>query len=247
MAQGKKVKGEAIIRMGGVTGGKMPVSLCIEGPDGIAMPLIEHGAQLPKTYSNVFTPTGSYQMSAYLHLVLGNRPWVADCKDLCTVRHNEGSFQMAGRARYRLTVKVTSGGRVSVSSENLSLKIEKSGEINVPTEEIPASEVEALIVDARNNADDDALSRERYEKMSAMVKKLGAIHDEQWPLAKRKMGFNERRGYKQCRKKMLNLLKQGPSKIGQSQMLTLIALDGELDAWREKLTLRADQVSAWYK
>lgn len=91
------------------------------------------------------------------------------------------------------------------------------------------------------------LSRERYETMAEIVEKLGAIHDEQWPLAKRKMSFNERRGYKQCRKKMLNLLKQGPSEIGQSQMSTLIALDRELDAWREKLTARADQVASWYK
>lgn len=246
MAQETKLKGEATIRLGGVKNGRMPVAICIEGPDGRALPLIEEGARVPKTYRNVFTPTGSYQMSAYLHLVLGNRPWVADCRDLCTVRHDEGSFQMAGRARYQLTVKVTSGGRVTVSTANLDAK-GRTGEISLPAGEVAASEVAALVADARAHAEDDARSRERYEMMSGLVEKLGAIHDEQWPMAKRKMTFGEKRGYKQCRKKMLDLLKQGPTNIDDAQMGTLADLDVEMDSWQAVIAQRADQVAAWYK
>jgi molecular chaperone DnaK (HSP70) len=67
----------------------LPLSIAIETIGGVATPVLARGATLPANFSEVFSTAQDDQPSVEVHLVQGERPMVADNRDI-------GRFQLTG-------------------------------------------------------------------------------------------------------------------------------------------------------
>ena len=227
--------------------GTLPVTIGIEGEDGMMMPLIKRGTRLPAVFNRVFTTTGSFQMSAYLHIVLGERPLVKDDLTLCIVRHDEGAFRSAGKSRYSLAIRVDGKGRVEVSSKNLDKKGAQQFRVSYEADIVSAETLRKLTADALAFREVDDTYQGKYDKLDSVRKQVNRLHNEVWPFAKKKMSLVEKHGYRQCRKNLQEIVRQGPSALDDGNEENLRALLEELDRWKSILDERARQVMAWYR
>ena len=228
--------------------GVLPVTIGIGGKDGMALPLVKEGAHLPASYRRVFTTTESFQMSAYLHLLLGSRPMAQDNYTLCIIRHAAGAFQSAGNPRYELRLKVDGKGRIEVSTRNLDRKVgQDTSVITYESDSIASAFIKQLRVDAAEHAADDTRLKERYGRLDTTRCKVNRLHSEVWPIAKKKMSLFEKHGYRQCRKNLLAIVADGPSKLQDGAADRLQVLLEELASWEKLLDDRSRQVMAWYR
>lgn len=226
----------------------MPFTVGIEGPDDTVIPLIKVGEHLPKSCSQVFTTDGSFQMSAYLHLVMGERKFASCNEDLCVVRFDEGSFRMAGKAKYKLSVEVTGAGVIKVSAVNLDKPKGSTCRISYDNAVITGKMVAKIQETAAAHAERDGQVMERFEYMAAVRSRINTMADEYWPLAKRKMSWGEKSSFKKCRKRIYELIEPGPDKITDEQIDELRHIDqAELPNWEVTLKDRAEQAEKWYR
>lgn len=220
----------------------MPFTLSVEGPDDTPYCLIPKGARLPKKYSQVFTNNESFQMSFYFHLVIGERALASANTSLCVIRFDQGSFHSAGRARYRLDVEMTREGRLCVNAYNLDIKA--AGRVLYDSNIVSAQTVAALQEDAERHRDHDAMIENRFNFMRSVRSEVNDLHDEKWPMAKRKMTFSEKSAYRKCRKRIYKLIEPGPEMISENDLDELLQIfDGELKELRELMERRADEAA----
>ncbi len=237
---------EICIRLGGVRNKKLPVSICIEGPDGMVIPLIKKGSKLPCFYREVFSPTASFQMSAYLHLMVGNRPCVANNRDLCIIRQDEGAFQSAGKAHYEVQIRVSEGGRINVSTNNPGQKKSSTTRISCPNTLITEQEVNRLIQDAKENAEVDGNVLKTYHRLDHLRDRIRNIDESLWPAARRKMSFSEKRSYRQFRKNIDEILRKGPRLLDDKEKNTIDLYEEQINQWHELMEKDAQKVAKWY-
>lgn len=213
----RKSSGSASFRLEGCHR-VLPFTISIEGPDGISIPLIRKGARLPARHSQVFTTFSSFQMSAFLHIVIGERDFANDNETLCVIRYDEGSFRMAGKARYELSVRVSGDGRILVRTENLDrARGSKGACISFENEVISLAQIARVQRSAESHASQDAVISKRFELMKSLRERIEEMDSELWPAAKRKMSWAERKSYRALRKHVWNLLELGPSEVDDAQ------------------------------
>lgn len=230
------------------THGKMPFTIAIEGPDGTAIPLIKKRSRLPVAKNQVFTTMGSFQMSTYLHLVIGERDFVKDNKTLCIIRHDQGSFRMAGKARYRLEIQVTVDGRIVVTSENLEKSDGgKSACILYSQAVISPDEIMAIQEASDKYGAEDLIVRERFEFMSRVRDEMDVLDSDFWRLAKKKMTWGERSEYRKLRKKIRELIGKGPSDVGDNFVLLQRLSEEDIPRMRNLLISRSESAKKVFR
>ena len=227
---------------------KMPCTLSIEGPDDTVFTLIPAGTRLPASFSQVFTSAGSFEMSTYLHLVLGERVLASANHDLCVIRFDEGGFRMAGKAQFQLDVEVSGNGRMRVGARNLEKanggKPKVLFDSQVVTKQVLA-EISRVAQDAQEK---DALIKERFDFMSSVRDKVNEMSGDLWAVSKRKLTWTEKREFKACRKRVYALIEPGPEGVSEEQLIELREImDVALPQWEELMTQRAKQVMAQYE
>lgn len=210
----------------------LPFTIGIEGPDDTVLPLIAEGARLPQSYSQVFTTCNSFQMSACLHLVLGDRKLASDNEDLCVVKFDQGSFRMAGKARYKLMIKVSGNGILKVSACNLDANNGGSFKIHYSNPVITTSMIAQMKKAAEEGAARDALVEGRFNYMSEVRSYVNTLAEEYWPAAKRKMSFSEKNEFRSCRKQVYRLIEPGPRDITDESFEELKRIN---DVWLPRL------------
>lgn len=220
----------------------MPFTLSVEGPDDASYCLIPKDARLPKKYSQVFTNNESFQMSFYFHLVMGERVLASANSSLCVIRFDQGSFHSAGRARYRLDVEMTREGRLCVSAHNLDAKA--VCRILYDSNIVNEQAVAAIQEDAERHKDYDLMIEDRFNFMRSVRSEVNGLHDEKWPMAKRRMTFSEKNAYRKCRKRVYKLIEPGPELISEENLEELLQIsDGELKKLEELMERRADEAA----
>ena len=188
-------------------GSELPFTMAIEGANGEAMPLMKRGRHLPTSYSQVFTTIESFRMSAFLHLVIGDRFLASDDVTLCTIRYDKGAFQMAGKARYELGIKVTGDGRIKVVSRNLDQVVGDKGPCMFFEKDVITSDVvSSLLEDARLGREIDGMRAECAALLRNVEEDLSSIDVDLWPMARNVMSWRERREYRAFRTQAQKLL-----------------------------------------
>ena len=228
-------------------GKTMPFTIGVDLADGTVYPLIAKGEKLPVHYEQIFTSANSFEMRADMPLVLGERPLGADNELLCNVTINSGSFRMAGKSQYRLHVDVEEDGIIAVYCNEPDTGNAIKADIGFNEEVITQDMVAAIEEASRAGAEEDAMNLELLEKMRALDKRIAEVHNDYWPAAKRKMGFFDKRKYKNCRHSILVMLREGPSEMNSEKLENLAELVREFDEWEPKLVELHDQVMKWYE
>ncbi len=226
---------------------KMPFTLGIEGPDDTVIELIPKDAHLPQKKAQVFTADGSFQMSAYFNLVMGERRFASNNVRLCVVRFDQGAFRMAGKSRYELRIEVTGAGHIKVDASNLDSPKGPKPKVCFDNAKLDAALL-AQVAKTADFADQDSQVVERFDFMAKTRAHVNDLAENYWPASKHKMSWGEKSGFKKCRRRIYALIASGPGNISDEEFAELAHIaQVELPKWEELLKERFEQVQQRYK
>lgn len=227
--------------------GHLPFTLGVKSTDGMMYPLVKDHTKLPVRYREVFTTAASYDLDTTFDLYMGERPFVADDIPVCSLTLSEGSFRMAGKPQYELNINIAPGGKMEIFVINKSVKNRCNAKIGYDSDVITAEQIAQVQADAKGKAEQDAHDRAAYEKMLAIDKRWNEIHEELWPVARRRIGVKNWRGYKKCHAELGAMLREGPAGMTDERMAALDAKVAEHEEWAKVLQAEYDKVMAWYE
>jgi molecular chaperone DnaK len=139
-----------------------PLSLGIETKGGIMHRLIERNTTIPTKRSEVFTTAEDNQPSVEIHVLQGEREMAMYNKTL-------GKFQLVdlppapqGLPQIEVTFDIDANGIVHVSAKDRATSKEQSMTITGQSS-LPRDDIERMVRDAEQHADDDRKRREEAE------------------------------------------------------------------------------------
>ena len=139
-----------------------PLSLGIETMGSVSTKLIERNTTIPTSHSQVFSTAADNQTAVDIHVLQGEREMAADNKTL-------GRFQLTdippaprGVPQIEVSFDIDANGIVNVRAKDLGTNKEQSITIK-SSSGLSDEEVEKMVQEAEENADDDKKRREEVE------------------------------------------------------------------------------------
>lgn len=139
----------------------VPLSLGIESVGGLVSKIIHRNSSIPTSASEMFTTSVDHQTGVDLHVLQGERELVRDCRSL-------GRFRLkidpaaAGVPQVKVTFTINANGLLQVTA--LEQRSGKTAQLEVrPTFGLTDAEVERMLSDAWQNAEQDFEERQRIE------------------------------------------------------------------------------------
>jgi molecular chaperone DnaK len=139
-----------------------PLTLSIETKGGVATPLIERNTTIPTRKSKVFTTAADGQTAVDIHVVQGERKFVADNMTL-------GTFQLVGIPpapmgvpQIEVTFDIDANGIVNVTAKDLATGNAQSMTITASTN-LADGEVERMVKDAERYREEDEKRKTQVE------------------------------------------------------------------------------------
>ena len=152
-----------------------PLSLGIETRGGMFTKIIERSATIPTRKSKVFTTVADNQTKVEIHVLQGEREIAAHNNSL-------GQFELVGipaaprgATQVEVTFDIDSNGIVSVQARDLTTQREQKILVT-PASGLTETEIEEIISDAKQHADDD---RRRAEFIRARSRLDGLVESNQ--------------------------------------------------------------------
>ncbi|MCL5064324.1 MAG: molecular chaperone DnaK [Firmicutes bacterium] len=139
-----------------------PLSLGIETLGGVFSKLIERNTTIPTRKSQVYTTAGDNQTSVEIHVLQGERPMAQDNRTLARF-HLEGiPAAPRGVPQIEVTFDIDANGIVNVSAKDLGTGKEQRVTVSGTTQ-LSKDEVERMVREAQEKAQDDERARELAE------------------------------------------------------------------------------------
>ncbi|MBM4344361.1 MAG: Fe-S protein assembly chaperone HscA [Deltaproteobacteria bacterium] len=135
----------------------MPLSLGMETMGGAVAKILHRNSPIPATATEEFTTSVDNQTGVVVHVVQGDRELVADCRSLARFVIPIAPLP-AGLARVAVTFLVDANGILHVTARDVRTGLEKSIEVQ-PSYGLTDAEVEAMLVAAFDNAEQDVARR----------------------------------------------------------------------------------------
>jgi molecular chaperone HscA len=140
----------------------VPLSLGLETMGGIVETLIPRNATIPIGARQVFTNYSEQQTGMVIHVVQGERELAADCRSLARFELEGIPRLPPSMARVEVSFQLDADALLTVTARELMTGVRQSVEIK-PTYGLTAEEVDTLVMDSLDHAEEDFSARNLAE------------------------------------------------------------------------------------
>ena len=140
----------------------VPLSLGLETMGGIVEKIIPRNATIPIAARQVFTNYSEQQTGMVVHVVQGERELAADCKSLARFELKGIPRLPPSMARIEITFQLDADALLTVTARELMTGVKQSVEVK-PTHGLSEAEVDTLVIESLDHADDDFAARNLAE------------------------------------------------------------------------------------
>ena len=151
-----------------------PLSLGIEALGGVVAKVIQRNSTIPASATEHFTTGVDGQTNVAIHVLQGERELAKDCRSLARFDLKGIPAMVAGLARIEVKFLIDANGILKVSAREQ--RSGKEAEIDVkPTYGLTDEQVETMILDSFDNAEQDITERQKIEAQNQANTILEAI------------------------------------------------------------------------
>ena len=152
-----------------------PLSLGIETQGGLVYRMIEKNANIPTSYSQIFTTVTENQTTVSVHVLQGESDISSNNRSLAKFDLVDIPPAPRGVPQIEVTFEIDTNGIVKVSAVDLQTKKEQSINIS-PSSGLSAGEIDDIIQRAEDNKTKDEARKDTIRKMNKLESMIGTLN-----------------------------------------------------------------------
>jgi molecular chaperone DnaK len=185
-----------------------PLSLGIEALGGVVAKIIQRNSTIPASATEHFTTGVDGQTNVAIHVLQGERELAKDCRSLARFDLKNIPPMVAGLPRIEVKFLIDANGILHVSAREQ--RSGQAAEVEVkPTYGLTDEQVETMILDSFDNAEEDITARQVIEATNEANTILDAVNKGKKSPAWQQLTFDEHAAIEAAASELKNSLKGG--------------------------------------
>jgi molecular chaperone DnaK len=189
-----------------------PLSLGIEALGGVVAKIIQRNSTIPASATEHFTTGVDGQTNVAIHVLQGERELAKDCRSLARFDLKNIPPMVAGLPRIEVKFLIDANGILHVSAREQ--RSGQAAEVEVkPTYGLTDEQVETMILDSFDNAEEDITARQVIEATNEVQTILDAVEKGKKTSAWQQLTFDEHAAIEAAAAELKHSLPAGDYKI----------------------------------
>jgi molecular chaperone DnaK/molecular chaperone HscA len=189
-----------------------PLSLGIEALGGVVAKIIQRNSTIPASATEHFTTGVDGQTNVAIHVLQGERELAKDCRSLARFDLKNIPPMVAGLPRIEVKFLIDANGILHVSAREQRSGQQAEVEVK-PTYGLTDEQVETMILDSFDHAEDDITARQLIEAQNEAHTILTAIEKNEGSHAWQQLTFDEHTAIRAAVLELKNSLKGGDYRV----------------------------------
>jgi molecular chaperone DnaK len=189
-----------------------PLSLGIEALGGVVAKIIQRNSTIPASATEHFTTGVDGQTNVAIHVLQGERELAKDCRSLARFDLKNIPPMVAGLPRIEVKFLIDANGILHVSAREQRSGQEAQVEVK-PTYGLTDEQVETMILDSFDNAEEDISARQVIEATNEAQTILDAVDKGKKSEAWQQLTFDEHAAIEAASSELKHSIKGGDYKV----------------------------------